>query len=174
MKYIEDYHCSNSSASPKDIRDAGKSFFSGHASFSFYCATFLIAYLHARLSGPARQQPVNEVRKASRRLRIIFRGLRVIRPFLQFGILMLALYIAITRISDYKHHPTDVITGGFVGCLYAFLLITFVVKIFDNPVVFSCRYSDAHEEAYACCDENIKSNNPESANVPFTLKPVKI
>ena len=32
------------------INEAKKSFMSGHSSFSFYCATYLVIYLHARLS----------------------------------------------------------------------------------------------------------------------------
>ena len=32
------------------LDEARKSFMSGHSSFSFYCATFLVIYLHARLS----------------------------------------------------------------------------------------------------------------------------
>ena len=39
----------------KLIREARKSFLSGHSSFSFYCATFIIMYLHSRLSSDARQ-----------------------------------------------------------------------------------------------------------------------
>ena len=32
------------------LDEARKSFMSGHSSFSFYCATFLVIYLHVRLS----------------------------------------------------------------------------------------------------------------------------
>ena len=32
------------------LQEARKSFMSGHSSFSFYCATFLVIYLHARLA----------------------------------------------------------------------------------------------------------------------------
>ena len=39
----------------KLIREARKSFLSGHSSFSFYCASFIIMYLHSRLSSDARQ-----------------------------------------------------------------------------------------------------------------------
>ena len=34
----------------KLLDESRKSFMSGHSSFSFYCATFLVIYLHARLS----------------------------------------------------------------------------------------------------------------------------
>eukprot|EP00091_Calanus_sinicus_P017461 TRINITY_DN37734_c0_g1_i1.p2 TRINITY_DN37734_c0_g1~~TRINITY_DN37734_c0_g1_i1.p2 ORF type:complete len:121 (-),score=29.46 TRINITY_DN37734_c0_g1_i1:343-705(-) len=35
---------------PKMLKEARLSFMSGHSSFSFYCATFLILYLQARLN----------------------------------------------------------------------------------------------------------------------------
>ena len=39
------------------VREARKSFFSGHSSFSFYSATFLILYMHARLKSTSRIKP---------------------------------------------------------------------------------------------------------------------
>ena len=46
-KFVTDYTCTGD---VKMVREARKSFLSGHSSFSFYCATFIIMYLHARLS----------------------------------------------------------------------------------------------------------------------------
>ena len=43
--------------------------------------------------------------------RFFLRGLKTLRPFIQFGCFAGAFYIAISRISDYRHHPTDVIAG---------------------------------------------------------------
>ena len=40
-----------------------------------------------------------------------FKGIRIVRPFVQFGLLALAGYVGLTRISDFKHHPGDVLTG---------------------------------------------------------------
>ena len=42
-----------------------------------------------------------------------FKGIRIVRPFVQFGLLALAGYVGLTRISDFKHHPGDVLTGKF-------------------------------------------------------------
>lgn len=38
------------------LEEARKSFMSGHSSFSFYCATFLVIYLHVRLSNDQFQE----------------------------------------------------------------------------------------------------------------------
>ena len=149
-KYVENYNCTTTNdPTGKEIRDAKKSFFSGHSSFSFYCATFLIVFLHARLS--EKLEPDNnsnqQTQRAQRCVRLIFRCLRILRPFLQFGIFVLAFFICLTRLTDYKHHPTDVITGALIGVIYALILLMFVIKIFHNPVVFHFRGNDGTNTA---------------------------
>ena len=37
----------------------------------------------------------------------------------QVILLTYAWYCALTRISDYKHHPTDVLAGGLLGTVIA-------------------------------------------------------
>ena len=44
QKFVTNYTCHN--ADVKMVREARKSFLSGHSSFSFYCATFIIMYLY--------------------------------------------------------------------------------------------------------------------------------
>ena len=43
-------HIKNGKDSEYVLQEARKSFMSGHSSFSFYCATFLVIYLQVRLS----------------------------------------------------------------------------------------------------------------------------
>jgi phosphatidate phosphatase len=45
--FVSNYSCDGD---PKLVREARKSFFSGHTSFSFYCATFVVVYLQTRLN----------------------------------------------------------------------------------------------------------------------------
>ena len=66
----------------------------------------------------------------------LFRILRILRPFLQFVFYILAIYIALSRISDYRHHPTDVITGIILGNLFAFLILYLTVDLFRRPRSF--------------------------------------
>ena len=58
-KSIDELPCCNVDTTEHDPKDRGsdyvleearKSFMSGHSSFSFYCATFLVIYLQVRLS----------------------------------------------------------------------------------------------------------------------------
>ncbi|RXM96521.1 Lipid phosphate phosphohydrolase 3 [Acipenser ruthenus] len=52
--------------------------------------------------------------------RFTWRGARLLRPLVQFLLLMLALYTGLTRISDYRHHPSDVLVGYLQGALVAY------------------------------------------------------
>ena len=55
------------------LGEARKSFMSGHSSFSFYCATFLVMYLHARLSNEHPSQDAEKKRPGKKHFRILFR-----------------------------------------------------------------------------------------------------
>ena len=61
-----------------------------------------------------------------------WRGARLLRPALQFFLFLLAVYTGLTRISDYRHHPSDVITGYVQGALTAY----WVVSILTNSSLF--------------------------------------
>jgi len=91
------------------IREARLSFPSGHASFSFYTMVYLALYLQARLT---------------------WRATKLLRPFLQFVCLMLAWFTALSRVSDYKHHPTDVLGGAILGTLVALVVGVYVSDMF--------------------------------------------
>ncbi|TRY90827.1 hypothetical protein DNTS_009005, partial [Danionella cerebrum] len=106
--YISDVTCRNE---PKIVEEARKSFFSGHASFAMYTMLYLAFYLQARLS---------------------WRGARLLRPLLQFMLVMLAVYTGLSRISDYRHHPTDVLTGFLQGGLTAYWVAFYISSMFKT------------------------------------------
>ena len=82
------------------LREARLSFPSGHASYSFYFATFIINFTNAH----------------TRHLKW---GNKIV-PVIQLLILMLASWISLTRISDFYHHPVDVFCGAITGIAVAF------------------------------------------------------
>ncbi|KAM4604414.1 phospholipid phosphatase 3-like [Polymixia lowei] len=92
--------------------EARKSFFSGHASFAMYTMLYLAFYLQARLT---------------------WRGARLLRPALQFFLVLLAVYTGLTRITDYRHHPSDVLTGYIQGALTAYWVAFHISSMFKNP-----------------------------------------
>lgn len=95
----------------KMVEEARKSFFSGHASFAMYTMLYLAFYLQARLS---------------------WRGARLLRPLLQFLLLMIAIYTGLTRISDYRHHPSDVLVGYIQGGLTAYWVAFYISSMFKT------------------------------------------
>lgn len=65
--------------------------------------------------------------------RLSWRGARLLRPLLQFMLVMLAVYTGLSRISDYRHHPTDVLTGFLQGGLTAYWVVRIKSQhILDN------------------------------------------
>ena len=91
------------------LHEARLSFMSGHASFSFYCATFLIMYLRNRQLWSK------------------------ITPFIQVLLFLLATWISFTRISDYYHHPFDVICGALTGVV--FTVYFHEKKVEEKPII---------------------------------------
>ncbi|XP_051553839.1 phospholipid phosphatase 3-like isoform X2 [Myxocyprinus asiaticus] len=102
MGYITEYRCTGDDGK---VQEARKSFFSGHASFSMYT----MLYLASRMS---------------------WRGARVLRPLVQFTLLMMTFYTGLSRVSDHKHHPTDILAGFAQGALVANSTVFYVSDLF--------------------------------------------
>ncbi|WAR23817.1 WUN-like protein [Mya arenaria] len=123
--YISEYTCTGSNHGPDEIRDSRLSFPSGHASFSMYIAIYFSFYIQ-------------------RRLKVTYS--RLVKPFLQFGLVFLSLICGLGRIQDNKHHPADVIVGFLVGLTTAVLVFVFVgdklLTTVDDSEVLSHRQTD--------------------------------
>lgn len=104
--YIEDFTCTGDA---KQVNEARLSFYSGHSSFSMYCMLFLALYLQARLQAD---------------------WARLLRPTVQFFLIAASVYTGLSRVSDYKHHWSDVLTGLIQGALMALLVVFFVSDFF--------------------------------------------
>lgn len=104
--YITNYVCLGD---PSKVQEARKSFFSGHASFSMYTMLYLAFYLQSRFT---------------------WRGARLLRPLVQFTLLMMAFYTGLSRVSDHKHHPTDVLAGFVQGALVGYCIVFYVSDLF--------------------------------------------
>ncbi|XP_041666584.1 phospholipid phosphatase 1 isoform X2 [Cheilinus undulatus] len=109
--YIEDFTCSGN---PTMVNEGRLSFYSGHSSFSMYCMLFLALYLQARLQAE---------------------WARLLRPTIQFFLIAATIYTGLSRVSDYKHHWSDVLAGLLQGALMAILVVFFVSDFFKPRVV---------------------------------------
>ncbi|XP_059401358.1 phospholipid phosphatase 1-like isoform X1 [Carassius carassius] len=108
--YIEDIICTGD---PDKVNEARLSFYSGHSSFSMYCMLFLALYLQARMQAE---------------------WARLLRPMLQFFLIAASIYTGLSRVSDYKHHWSDVLTGLIQGAIMALLVVFCVSDFFKKKV----------------------------------------
>lgn len=124
-KFITNYTClgnaelfPNEAESEARIRDAQLSFSSGHACLSFQAMIFVILYLQARFT--QRDRP----------------STTIVVALLQFAAFVFAFYTSLSRISDYKHHPGDVLFGGILGTTVQIVNVNFLMKLFTKePMV---------------------------------------
>ncbi|KAM8887388.1 phospholipid phosphatase 1-like [Spinachia spinachia] len=108
--YIENFTCTGDKFL---VDEARLSFYSGHSSFSMYCMLFLVLYIQARLRSE---------------------WSRLLRPTIQFFLTATAVYVGLSRVSNYKHHWSDVLTGLLQGGLVATLTVFCVSNFFEQPV----------------------------------------
>ncbi|KAK3596670.1 hypothetical protein CHS0354_038902 [Potamilus streckersoni] len=97
--YIEDFKCHSDDQNA--VREVRLSFPSGHASFSTYAAVYTVIYLQVQLK---------------------VRMLNLLKPAIQVLILYAAYYTCLSRISDYKHHWSDVLCGIVIGITVAIIV----------------------------------------------------
>lgn len=88
------------------IREARVSFPSGHSSFTVYSMLFIILYLEARLPN-------------LKRTRFVKAGVQLIA-------FIAAWHTCMSRVSDHKHHYSDVIAGAALGFTVAIFTVIFI------------------------------------------------
>ncbi|XP_048844968.1 phospholipid phosphatase 2-like [Brienomyrus brachyistius] len=118
--YLQDANCTGD---PRNVTESRLSFYSGHSSFGMYCMLFLALYVQARM---------------------VTKWARLLRPTVQFFLVAFALYVGYTRVSDYKHHWSDVLVGLLQGALIAVLNVRYVSDFFKQRAP-SCVQTEAAE-----------------------------
>jgi len=147
--YITDFECLGSPAFGNEeernsrIKDARLSFMSGHSSGTTYAMVFAVIYIHSRLKT---------------------RHFPVLKTAVQMLCIAFAFFTCMSRISDYKHHPEDVIGGVLLGLAEAILLFRFVLprsrKRFNRGSGTDQEYVDPNDPAVSKgFDINGNNNN---------------
>ncbi|XP_065595954.1 phospholipid phosphatase 1 isoform X1 [Cyrtonyx montezumae] len=136
LGYIENFPCQGDKAK---INEGRLSFYSGHSSFSMYCMLFLALYLQARMKGD---------------------WARLVRPTIQFGLIAASIYVGLSRVSDYKHHWSDVLTGLIQGALVAILIVVYVSDFFK---VRGCTFQPK-EDSHTTLHETPTNGNHFGSN----------
>ncbi|MFH4980656.1 hypothetical protein AB6A40_007365 [Gnathostoma spinigerum] len=131
-KYITDFECEGKDEYLK--QESMLSFYSGHSAFSFYAAWYTSLYLQARLYRPVVS--------------------RLLLPVIQFSLFGGATFVAYTRVSDYKHHWSDVLVGAFMGSIIGIFTAVYVAEVFKRREIPPC------EDVYLCSGLIHKSRAP--------------
>ena len=108
---MTDYKCSSTSYPQWAIDTAFHSFPSGHSSLSAYGMIFIACYLH--LLG-------QQMKKSQAFVLLAFRIMQILCVFV-------ALFVAISRVFDFRHHVSDVCAGFLLGSAFA-LAINWCLK----------------------------------------------
>ncbi|XP_074237257.1 phospholipid phosphatase 2-like isoform X2 [Saimiri boliviensis] len=120
----------------------GLSFYSGHTSFRMYFVVFLALYMQAQLC---------------------WKWARLLHPTVQFFLVAFALYVGYTRMSDHKHHWSDVLTGLLKGALVAGLTALFLSLPTWDPVPAP----PAHAHDPGACPAPAQSHLPPFCQVSY-------
>ncbi|CUT99282.1 phosphatidate phosphatase [Echinococcus multilocularis] len=105
--YISEFRCTKNDAYL--IREMRLSFPSGHSAYTMFPAIFIAVYLHYRM--PA-----------------IGMG-SVLQAFVQTAAVTGAFYVGMTRVSDNKHHWTDVLAGMIIGALVGIFTVRYATDV---------------------------------------------
>ncbi|XP_038835879.1 phospholipid phosphatase 2-like [Salvelinus namaycush] len=117
----------NCTGNPRNVTESRLSFYSGHSAFGMYSMLFLALYVQARMQG---------------------KWTRLVRPTVQFFLVSFAVYVGYTRVSDYKHHWSDVLVGLLQGTLIAVLNVCYVSDFFKLRPPPRCPRSEAAEDEH--------------------------
>ncbi|GAA57119.1 putative phosphatidate phosphatase [Clonorchis sinensis] len=111
--YATEYECQGTNTNA--LNDMFLSFPSGHASFILVATTYTWLYLQERLH---------------------LKCSPMVRPTIQTIYACVGFYILCTRITDNKHHLSDVIAGSLIGAFCAITIFNYYVPRMDELTVW--------------------------------------
>uniref|UniRef100_A0A224XH03 Putative lipid phosphate phosphatase n=1 Tax=Panstrongylus lignarius TaxID=156445 RepID=A0A224XH03_9HEMI len=122
FRYIYEFNCLKKNTSL--IKDARLSFPSGHSSFAAFTMIYLAIYVHVKIK---------------------FNGSYLLKNLMQFFCIAICWMTGLSRVSDYKHHWSDVTAGFIIGITAALLTVRFISNLFENKskVMAKCNETTA-------------------------------
>ncbi|XP_016959352.1 putative phosphatidate phosphatase [Drosophila biarmipes] len=138
-RYVENYECAGEGFTVEDVRQARLSFPSGHSSLVFYAMVYVALYLQRKIT---------------------WRGSKLSRHFVQFALVMVAWYTALSRVMDHWHHWSDVLTGSVLGVAGALITACFIARMFDGGVDSILSRGLRRENTAATLQEDVCPTTP--------------
>uniref|UniRef100_A0A1A8QCB7 Phosphatidic acid phosphatase type 2C n=1 Tax=Nothobranchius rachovii TaxID=451742 RepID=A0A1A8QCB7_9TELE len=132
----------NCTGNPRNVTESRLSFYSGHSSFGMYCMLFLSLYIQARMKG---------------------KWTRLVRPTIQFFLVSFSLFVGYTRVSDNKHHWSDVLVGLLQGALIAVLTVRYLSDFHKQRTPPSSQ-PETPEDEHLESKPSPKALDPENRN----------
>lgn len=119
-----DFKCT--AADVDNVEESRLSFPSGHSSLSFYSMIYLILFINCTWR---------------------CRKFGLLPRLIQITLLILAIFTSLSRISDHKHHPTDVLAGACLGIVLSFISFIYLTDYLKN-VNLKMKYSTLAMRSY--------------------------
>lgn len=110
------------------MEDGRRSFPSGHSSLAIAVYLYLALFLYRKLC---------QIKNSG--------SLRVTLPI---GLNMFAFAVMVSRTSDYRHFPTDVLIGGAIGTFISLVSWLFYDRVMHDVYADYCREHGLTEGAY--------------------------
>ncbi|KAJ3613258.1 hypothetical protein NHX12_019508 [Muraenolepis orangiensis] len=88
---------------------------------------------------------------------------RLVRPTIQFFLVAFALFVGYSRVSDYKHHWSDVLVGLLQGALIACLTVRYVSDFFKHRRP-QCMAADEAEDQHQNMERKPGPQPPDGPN----------
>ncbi|XP_039486958.1 putative phosphatidate phosphatase [Drosophila santomea] len=148
-RYVENYECVGEGFTVEDVRQARLSFPSGHSSMAFYAMIYVALYLQRKIT---------------------WRGSKLTRHFVQFAMVMVAWYTALSRVMDHWHHWSDVLSGSLLGVTGALITAHYIARMFDDGASNILSVGLRREDTAATLQEEVCPTTPPpySANNSFS------
>ena len=80
-----------------------------------------------------------------------WRGSKLLKRTLQIGVVYVSLYTGLSRISDYKHHWSDVLAGFALGTLFALVNVRLATTVQLPIGDFLTQFTSVHSCSFICC-----------------------